>query len=136
MKRVIIAVAAFALMIVQPVGAGEPSKSDAPGGGLFMTGQRLSEICNGKTGNDLPNTFAGGTCLGYINGAAELWMLIGDICYNHVTMGELSDVVVKYINENPEEMRRHTAIVLVGMALKGTYPVTVTCRQQIGAPKP
>lgn len=119
---------AFQAAYAEPI----PDGSSAPGGGLVMTGQRLSEICDGKLGSDAPNTFQGGTCLGFINGVAEMWLFNGAICYNNVRMGELSDVVVKYMNEHPDEVRRHTAIVLIGVALKSTYPDTSPCREQIG----
>ena len=111
-------------------------QASAPGGGLFMTGQRLAEICAGKIGADQPDTFAGGTCLGYINGTAAILLLYGGICYNNVTNGEVSDTVVKYMNDHPDEVPRYTAIVLIGIALKAAYPVTATCRQQIGGPAP
>ena len=50
-----------------------------------------------------PNNFVGGTCLGFINGVAEVLLLYRVICYNHVTRGELSDTVVKYMNDHPDE---------------------------------
>ncbi len=96
-----------------------------------MTSQRLAELCEGKTGSDAPDTFAGGTCLGYINGVAETLLLYKIICYNHVTMGELSDVVVRYMNAHPDEIQKHAALVLTGIALKAAYPVTDDCERQI-----
>lgn len=101
-----------------------------PGGGLFTTGQELSALCDGKLGNEQPDTFGGGTCLGFINGAAEVLLLYRVICYNHVTKGELSDTVVKFMNDHPGEIQKHTAIVLAGIALKAKYPVTESCQAQ------
>jgi len=63
-------------------------------------------------------------------------MLYGVICYNNVTNGQVSDTVVKYMNENPVEIGRHTAIVLIGIALRAAYPVTAACRQATGDPRP
>jgi|SRR6185312_712272 len=116
--------------------AAPDSNNDVPGGGLVMTGQELAELCDGRIGKDQPDTFAGGTCLGYINGVAEMWLLFGSICYNNVTKGELSDTVVKYMVTHPDEVRRHTASVLAGVALKAVYPVTAACRKATGDSRP
>jgi Rap1a immunity proteins len=69
-------------------------------------------------------------CLGFINGVAQMWLINRAICYNHVTDGEIADVVVKYMNDHPDEVRRHTAMVLIGIALKAAYPVTQECIEQ------
>jgi hypothetical protein len=127
-----------ATLLVPPASAADdpPPGSNVPGGGLWMTGQRLAELCEGKTGADQPDTFGGGTCLGYINGTAATLLLYGVICYNHVTNGQVSDTVVKYMNEHPTEIGRHIAIVLIGIALKAAYPVTADCRKSIGDTRP
>lgn len=113
----------------------EPTNADVPlagitipGSGLFMTGPELNDHCGGSTGTEqTANTFAGGSCLGYITGVAEALLLYKVICYHDVTRGQLSDIVVKYMNEHPEEVRRYVGLVLVGRALKAVYPVTAKC---------
>jgi hypothetical protein len=136
LRAILAAIAATSILAGVARAADSPSAygSGVPGGGLFMSGARLAEICDGKIGSGLPNTFAGGACFGYINGVAEMWMFQGAICYNRLTRGEISDAVVKYMNDHPEEIGRHAAPVLIGIALKFRYPVSDECRRQIGAP--
>ena len=136
MKYTFSALALSVLISGAPAHADSTDSNDVPGGGLFMTGQRLAELCEGKLGADQPDTYAGGTCLGYINGTAATLLLYGVICYNNVTNGQVSDTVVKYMNEHPTEIGRHTAIVLIGIALKATFPVTEACRRETGDSRP
>jgi hypothetical protein len=110
-----------------------PVSAPAVPAGQFMTGRRLAEICHGRVGNYLPDTAAGGTCLGYINGVAELMLLYGFVCYNNLSRLEITDAVVEYMKTHPDEVSRLTAVVLAGNALKSIYPASESCHPQTGA---
>ncbi len=112
------------------------SNNNVPGGGLVMTGQELADLCDGKIGKDQPDTFAGGTCLGYTMEDGDSRSDPDPFAHNNVTKGELSDTVVKYMVAHPAEVHRHTASVLAGVALKAVYPVTAACRKATGDSRP
>jgi hypothetical protein len=126
MRRTIFGLSVALVMTVQAAFAAAPAETKIPGGGLFLTGQELAEFCDGKVGG-LEDNFNGGTCLGIINGVAEMAMLSKAVCYNNVTRGQITDVVVKFMNAHPDEVPRHTAVELIGMALKPTFPYSRAC---------
>src|ERR1700690_4062239 len=103
MKRLVLG-AGLGILVLGGIAIAQ-TVAPAPGGGLVMTGQRLSELCKAQTEADR------GVCLGYINGVAELLLIYKVICYNHITRGDLNDTVLKYMAAHPEEIPRHTAAV-------------------------
>lgn len=73
--------------------------------GSFMTGAQLLERCESEG-------YKEAVCLGYIQGVADafeslmkLGLMTETICIpNQVTVGQLTKVVVKCLNEHPEEL--------------------------------
>ena len=88
-----------------------------PGAAMaLMTGNDLWEPCQQATGN-------GSLCLAYVAGIAEALELEGKICLSHrnVTYDQVTDIVVKYLRDHPEE-RHYDAARLFGSVLKNTFP--------------
>ncbi len=106
--------------VVQPTNAQKPSTDIRQ-----ITGNEFLEMCRG-------NNFEQGYCLGYIvglgDGISGLQILEVDrsrwspICRpKGVTAAQLRDVVVKYIDDHPEE--RHTVMmVLAVVAMRAAWP--------------
>lgn len=74
-----------------------------------VTGNKLTEICKTESG------YQYGVCLGFINGVAALQK---QACIPEgVKFGQLKDVVLKYISENPEHRHKPaTAIITSALA--------------------
>lgn len=69
-----------------------------------VTGNKLTEICKKEEGYDY------GVCLGFINGVAALQR---QACIpDGVKFGQLKDVVLKYINENPEHRHKNATTII------------------------
>ncbi len=94
-----------------------PSMVTAQSGGNFQNGNKLKSHCMGANG------FSDGFCMGYVIGVADSNSLI--ICSpggpGGVTQGQYTDIVKKYLNENPAQLHRD-ADVLVLDALKKAFP--------------
>jgi len=88
-----------------------------------VTGNQLLEYCESK------DAFAQGLCDGYITGASDIESMEGSAfpdrrrsCTpNTVTNGQMTDVVVKYLKDHPEE-RHMLAAVLVVEAVTKAFP--------------
>ena len=77
-----------------------------------VTGNTLADICQKTSGYDY------GVCLGFINGVAALQH---SACIpDGVKFGQLKDVVLKYIQENPE-IRHKPATGIITKALKQVW---------------
>ncbi len=80
----------------------------------FYDGNRLYEECKGQSAL---------SCLGYIVGVADTARLFPKpICVPEgVTAGQLRAVVLKYMEEHPED-RHYSGTSVVGSALLGAFP--------------
>ena len=84
-------------------------------------GNDLLDVCT-KT-----DYFSQGYCLGYIralSSGVDAVLATGDqrICYrDHITIGQIRDVVVSYIRRNPAK-RNENAMVLVSWASAEAWP--------------
>ena len=75
-----------------------------------------------------PGTFTAGICLGYLKGAAEMSRLreklpkLPPVCIpDAVTVGQLRNIVVRYLEEHPEELH-YSSIVVLNNALDEACP--------------
>jgi hypothetical protein len=92
--------------------------TSAISGSTFYTGNEL--YGKGESSNQNDKTFA----LGYIAGVSDV--LVGDdmlkTCVpENVTVGQMRDIVIKYLKDNPEK-RHFTAHSNVGVALFKAFP--------------
>jgi hypothetical protein len=63
-----------------------------------------------------------GFCLGYVRGVAETLMPLVRICIpGNVTIGQLRDVALKYLQEHPEQRHKHATSLLLS-AFNGAWP--------------
>lgn len=76
----------------------------------------------------LRGTFTSGFCLGYLKGAAEMSRLraklpnLPTVCVpDALTVGQVRNIVVSYIEEHPEELH-YASIALVNNALDEAFP--------------
>lgn len=110
MKKHIMILAA--LLIANPAKAGEVVKDN---------GNELLELCNSS------NQYERGMCLGYIRGLSvgvETMLSFQNkkICYPAgVTVGQMQDVVVSYIERNPAK-RHEISILLFMRAINEAWP--------------
>jgi hypothetical protein len=105
--------------IVRPTSAQEP-----PTGGYQATGKLLLKICRGG------NAGQEGYCLGYVTGISDgittLQMLKPPhwtpICKpDWVTDRQLRDVVVKYLDDHPEDLHEPISLLTV-LAMRSAWP--------------
>ena len=90
------------------------------------SGNELSEDCKTSDGNSA--TFQDGVCLGYVLGAkdsfefaAKVHHVTPDFCIpDGVTNGQVVKVVVKYLNNHPEDLH-YSAESLVVYALGAAF---------------
>lgn len=75
-----------------------------------------------------PGTFTAGLCLGYLKGVAEMSRLreklpkLPPVCVpDAVTVGQVRNIVVRYLEEHPEELH-YSSIILVTNALDEAFP--------------
>jgi hypothetical protein len=75
-----------------------------------------------------PGSFTAGLCLGYLKGAAEMSRLreklpqLPPVCVpDAVTVGQLRNIVVRYLEEHPEELH-YSSIVVLNNALAEAFP--------------
>ena len=87
----------------------------APAKASYMTGNELLEECTGNVGKQM-------SCLGYIEGVSDSLDLgrannsRSGCVADGVTAGQLQDVVIRYLRNNPEK-RNFDASVLTVIAL-------------------
>ena len=68
------------------------------------------------------NALQDGVGMGYIMGASDMISQSGTVCYRqNVTNGQISAVVQKYLESNPET-RDAKAALLIYIALKANFP--------------
>jgi hypothetical protein len=92
-----------------------------------VKGEYSNELLRDCTEPSL-GTFTSGFCLGYIKGAAEMSRLrqkvptLPPLCVpDALTVGEVRNIVVSYIEEHPEELH-YASIALVHNALEEAFP--------------
>ena len=100
----------------------------APASGVYMKGHALYEMC---IEND--NTLA---CTAYVAGVMDFLSAAGKtdilneqfqpVCVpqSGVTLGQLQDIVIKYLREHPEE-RHEPGVFLVVGAIREAFPCPV-----------
>ena len=98
-------------------------RASAQGIPRYMTdGNSLYVICTAHSGDTITDTASEGMCLGYVTGVATTLDLLDFITLGSgVTQGQLQDVVVKYLRENPAT-RNHGATSLTIGALVAAFP--------------
>jgi hypothetical protein len=97
----------------------------------YYTGYKLLEYCNPHL--KLENSSAAGVCLGYITAATDTaidWFnttgLDSQVCVpGSVSIGKLREIVVKYLEEHPEELHKGAAGIVLN-ALYNAFP----CEEQ------
>ena len=81
--------------------------------GVFLSGNALLQECEPK-----PNPL----CQGIVAGYSDMLSLNGQICKPlSVTVGQVSDVVVKFLREHPAN-RHYSAASIARFALKNAFP--------------
>jgi hypothetical protein len=84
-------------------------------------GNSLYAICTAASGDTLTDTASEGMCLGYVYGVASTLDMLEYIDLpTGVTHGQLKDVVVKYLKDNPAT-RNQDAAVLTTRALSAVF---------------
>lgn len=82
----------------------------------FQTGNELFALCNDRTQQQ--RAF----CIGAVSGYSDMLNLIGETCADkHVTQGQASDVVLKFLGLHPE-LRHFGAASLARTALREAFP--------------
>jgi hypothetical protein len=87
-------------------------------GGNFQSGNKLKTHCAQKD-----SIFDSAFCMGYIIGVADnnSFLICAPGGSGGVTQGQFTDIVKKYLNDNPAQLHRD-ADVLVLDALKQAFP--------------
>jgi Ssp1 endopeptidase immunity protein Rap1a len=85
----------------------------------FQTGNDLYEKCISP-----PKTIESAYCIGYVSGVADT-LTNGTCIPQTATVGQASDIVVKYLREHPE-YRHVPASILAAWALLDAFP----CKEQ------
>ncbi len=82
----------------------------------FYSGNQLKEQCNKATGS-----YGRGVCHGYVAGINDAG---GDILFctpSNVTLGQITDMVIKYINENPAQLHNSADRIVIS-AISKDFP--------------
>jgi hypothetical protein len=93
-----------------------------PAAAGFFSGNEIYESCNAPS-----NTAGEGTCIGFVAGvagASQFFFLDrpGRFCMpSSVTLGQLKDVFLKYLRENPAR-RNQDGSLLVILAIQEAWP--------------
>jgi hypothetical protein len=102
----------------------------------LLTGVSANAGIKGEYSNELlrdctaplSGTFTSGFCLGYLKGAAEMSRLRANVpllpavCVpDALTVGQVRNLVVRYMEEHPEELH-YASIYLVHNALEEAFP--------------
>jgi hypothetical protein len=83
----------------------------------FLSGNQLYERCVADM-----NTVANSYCIGYVAGIADVLSASKITCASDgVTVGQVTDIVVKYLRDHPEK-RHYAAQDQVGTALMQAFP--------------
>ena len=83
----------------------------------FMSGNEVYEDCTGPKG---PPKM--GICIGYVVGISDALNMDGSVCTPaNVTVGQVVDVIVNYLQANPK-YRHISASLLAGAALREAFP--------------
>lgn len=81
---------------------------------FFMTSNDLKNFCNG-------NDFQQGICFGFIVGVNDLGVNTSFCTPTNVTAGQLRDIVIKFLNDNPAELHK-PAVANAMFALRNVFP--------------
>lgn len=87
----------------------------------FVLGNKLWEVCSNES--DIPS----GLCTFYALGVIDRDAISDHPSFcmpSHVTVGQITDVVKKYLRDHPER-RHYTAASVVGAAISVAFPCPV-----------
>jgi hypothetical protein len=85
-------------------------------------GNSLYALCTASSGNTFVDAASEGMCLGYVDGVATTLIALDFIDVpTGVTHGQLQDVAVKYLKDNPAT-RNQDAAVLTIKAITAAFP--------------
>ncbi len=96
---------------------------------LPYTGMDLSEKCNHDNDSPRFEPYPAGLCDGYIAGVLDLTQAVlaitknkSSVCIpNGVTLGQVTKIVKKYLNNHPERLNEQ-AVELIAAALNEAFP--------------
>jgi hypothetical protein len=104
--------------------------ANANAGELRNDGNELLQDCTAVSSGNPSGTFGPEWCYGYLMGINDMRMLSGMFpnlithCIPEgVTMAQVKSVVVKYLQEHPEELH-YPSVKLVNFALSKAFPCT------------
>lgn len=102
----------------------------SPAHGAFVDGNALYAECT-ATKDDATYFSKASRCMGYVLGVYDDMMFVlqaqygkGDCTPNRITAGQITDIVIKYIRDNPQE-RHFSGALLVRVALFEAFPACV-----------
>lgn len=82
----------------------------------FYSGNELKEQCNKTTGS-----YNRGICHGYVSAVIDIGDNILFCLPGNVTLGQMSDLVIKYMNENPAQLHKSADSIAVS-AISKDFP--------------
>ena len=116
---------ALAVLFTAASALGQTTNTDSRSNGndLLLTCTENSKRMDGMSHDD----FASGYCLGFVQGAS---LSSSDICVpQDVTAGQGTRVVLKYLQDHPEQLHENSA-TLVRRALKKAFPCSRSNSQE------
>jgi hypothetical protein len=112
---------ALAAAMLLALATGAASAQPAPAGyNTFNSGNDLLENCNHRGSGD----YDSGACTGYIVGVVDTLAFIpgsGFCMPLHVTKGQVADIVIKRLRDNPAD-RHYIAAATASAALRDAFP--------------
>jgi len=91
---------------------------------LAYPAKAANEVENYLSGNDLWEWCKGGNdsaCMGYVLGVVDQWLRTKPrICAEGVTRGQITDVVIKFLRDEPEN-RHYVAASIVELAASRAF---------------
>jgi|LauGreDrversion4_2_1035121.scaffolds.fasta_scaffold973333_2 hypothetical protein len=87
----------------------------------FYTGNELRTKCN----SEIKGSFERGECYGFIAGVVEAQSGVFVCLPSGVTLGQVTEMVKKYINENPAQLHK-SGDIIVNSAIIKDFP----CRKK------
>ena len=82
----------------------------------FYSGNELKEQCNKPTGS-----YNRGICHGYVASTIDMGEDLLFCPPSKVTLGQMTDVVIKYMNENPAQLHKSADSIVVS-AISKDFP--------------
>lgn len=104
----------------------------APAYAYFISGNKLYEYCSSSTA-PIDEAVKFSSCIGYVQASSDYLTLTEQIrskprCYpGDVTTRQLMDIVMKYMNDHPED-RSMPAVMVINLAIATAWP---TCADDI-----